>query len=353
MPLNHKRKRFIKYSAAHAIRSYNLDRSANFMVVLLILLFGGLLLSACHRPQPPEKVRISVAGLGLSAPVFVALDRGYFKEEGLEVSLQPTVTGTEALQAVMDGKEDMATCTETPVMRNFMEGRKIYILATIGDSETMDAILARKDKGVSKPGDLEGKVIGVPPLTNMEYFLDTFLLDHNVSRTRTRIIYLKPEELGQALREGKVQAVCIWEPHLTKLREQLGRNSQVFYGLGAYRLTWQLVAMQDFVKKRPETVKKVLGALIKATNFIIEHPDQALHITANHVQVDKSALAAPWKGYNFGVTLRQSLLVSLQDQARWALRRKGSSDMNLPDFLDAFYLEGLKSIDPTLVSVGN
>ena len=353
MPPNSIRKRSIDYRSINAILRYGLNGPRGFAVAIIFLVIGGFLLSSCHRLQPPEKVRIMVAGLGLSAPLYVALDRGYFRDEGLDVSLQQTVTGTEALQAVLDGKGDMATCTETPIMRAVTEGRMIYILATIGDSETMDAILARQDRGISRPEDLEGKVIGVPPLTNMEYFLDTFLLDHNVSREKTRIVYLKTEELGPALIAGKVDAVCIWEPHLTKLQGQLGGEGRAFYGLGTYRLTWQVSSVQDFVKKHPETVKKVLRALIKARNFIIEHPDQALEITANHVHIDKSALAAPWKGYNFKVTLSQSVLVSLQDQARWANRRKGLSDKTIPNFLDVFYLEGLKSVDPTLVTVGD
>ena len=324
------------------------------MHIVLALILCTALVSGCSKPSgPPEKVTISVGSAVLSAPVYVAMDRGYFKEEELAVSLQPTLTGADALQTVVAGKADMATCTETPVMQTVMEGRKIYILATIADSETTDAIVARKDRGISTPHDLQGRTIGVPPIMNIEYFLDTFLLDNKVSKTKTRIDYVKVDELGQALLSGKVDAVCIWEPYLSALLSQLGGNGQAFYGIGSYKLTWHVVAMQDFAKKHPDTVKKVLRALIKARGFIIEHPDAALQITANHLHVDKSSLAVPWKGYNFDISLRQSVLISLQEQARWALQRKGGESAVVPGFLDSFYTEGLKSIDPTLVSVGD
>jgi NitT/TauT family transport system substrate-binding protein len=111
--------------------------------------------------------------------------------------------------------------------------------------------------------------------------------------------------------------------------------------------------MQDFVKKNPGTVKKMLRALIKARDFIIEHPDAAQQITANHLRVDKALLTTPWKGCNFSVTLSQSVLIGLGDQARWVLERRGANRANIPNFFNVFYLEGLKSIDPTLVSVGD
>lgn len=324
------------------------------MRVVLVLTFCGLFLSGCLKPfQQPEKIVISVGTTILSALVYVAEDRGYFKEEGLAVSLQPTPTGTEALKTVVEEKADLATCTETPVMLTIMDGKKIYILSTIADSEIADVIVARRDRGISKPQDLQGKTIGVPPLVNVQYFFDTFLLDNGIPRTKTKVVQIKTDELNETLLRGKVDAVCVWEPLQSELMEKLGANGQVFSGVGSYRSTWQLVAMQDFVKKHPDTVKKVLRALIKAKGFVIEHPETALQITANYLHVDKSTLETSWKGNNYKVTLSQAVLISLQDQARWVVQKESKDKKAIPDFLDSFYLEGLKSIDPTLVSVGD
>ena len=334
------------------------NSSRAWAAIILIPTLFVFFLSGCSKPStdaggPLEKMRITVTTIALSAPVYVAMDRGYFKQEGLDVSIQDSLTGTDALQTVVEGKADMATCAETPVVLNVMEGRKIYIIATIADSETLDAIVGRKDRGIFKPADLGGKVIGVPPVTNIEYFLDTFLLYHGIPKAKTRIVHMKVDELNQALLEGKVDAVCTWEPHLSKLQEKLGTNGQAFYSEGTYRLTWHIVAMQDFVKKNPGAVKKMLRALIRANAFIIEHPDSAQQITANYLRVDRAPVATPWKGYNFSVTLSQSTLISLGDQARWVMQSRGAKRTNIPDYLGVFYLEGLKSIDPTLVSVEN
>ena len=336
--------------ACRGFRKWFLGPPMAAAALFLILPVCALLLG-CARSGQPEKVKIAVASLGLSAPVYVAADQGYFRQEGLDVSLLPTLTGTDALRIAMDGKADIATSAETPVMRTIMEGGKVYLLATIGSAENMNAVIARRDRGISRPEDLAGKTMGVPPVTNMEYFLDTFLLDHGVSREKRRIAQVKVDEMGKALKDGVIDAACIWEPHLTALRGESGPAGVVFYGTGAYRLTWHMAARQDYVQAHPGTIEKVLRALIRARGFIIEHPAFAMRITAARLGVDQGILSPSWKGFNFNITLSQSVLVSLQDQAGWVLRRKGSGAADLPDFLGAFYLKGLESIDPTLVSV--
>ena len=58
-----------------------------FAVVLILLVFGGCNKGSSSRPAASNKVRVGYIGITCEAPIFVAVEKGFFKEEGLEVEL--------------------------------------------------------------------------------------------------------------------------------------------------------------------------------------------------------------------------------------------------------------------------
>jgi sulfonate transport system substrate-binding protein len=304
-----------------------------------------------RRTVALEKLTIAVNQIPVSTPVWVALDRGYFKDEGLDVTLQNFFAGKDALESMLGGKSDIATCAETPIMQAIMAGRKLSIMATIATSEAMTAVVVRKDKGISSPSDLEGKRIGVTPYTTGDYLLATFLLFHGIPKNSTKIVPLRADQMKEALESGRVDAVSTWEPHIAEIKRALGAAAQVYYPTGFYRMTWNLVSQPYFVRNRPEIVRKVLRALVKAEAFLGREPEQAMLIAATRLGMDKADLSAVWKSYYFQVALDQSLLFNLENQARWAIADKLVSDKTLPNFMESIYVEGLKSVRPDTVTV--
>jgi ABC-type nitrate/sulfonate/bicarbonate transport system substrate-binding protein len=304
------------------------------------------------KGAPAEKLTIAVNAIPLSAPVWIALDRGYFKQEGLDVTLESFVSGKEALASALAGKADVATVAETPIMQTVMAGGKIRILATISDSEKITAIVARKDRGILRPQDMEGKIFGVTPGTNSQYLLNTFLLFHGIAANRTKMVPLRPDQMKDAMLSGRVDAVSIWEPLLSDIRNALGPKGEIYYATGFYRMTWNLVARPDFVAQRPKAITKMLRALIRAEHFIIEKPDQALLLVTDRVGLRKEELAPIWKDYYFRVSLDQSLLINLENQAHWAMANKLVPGTKVPNFLETIYADGLKSVRPDAVTVG-
>ena len=79
---------------------------------------------------------------------------------------------------------------------------------------------------------------------------------------------MQPEEMATALGTGRVDAVSTWNPILIQLQQNLGNMGRSFYGDKLYTSIFCVAASQDFVKKYPEAVKKVLRALIKAETFV-------------------------------------------------------------------------------------
>ena len=114
-----------------------------------------------------------------------------------------------------------------------------------------------------------------------------------------------------------------------------------------------MVACIDVVRKRPETVKRLLRALIKAEQYVVEKPAEAQQIVASRLHVEKEMVASRWNDYYFGVMLDQALFVNLESQARWAIQSKLVPVTTVPNFMGTLYVDGLKAVRPEAVTMGN
>ena len=299
--------------------------------------------------EPSEKITIAYSTASNAILMYIAFAKGFLAEEGLEATPQPHAFGKLALNAVLEGKADIATVADTPIVFAVMNGKKITTLAVIQTSNRDIAIVARRDRGIEKPADLTGKNIGVPLGTNADFFLGALLLANSIERRQVTLIDIKPEEMAAALDSGKVDAVSTFNPTLKQLEQGLGKRGIVFYDEAIYTEAFCLAAKQEYVKKNPEAIKKVLRALIKAETFVKEYDEEARRLVAEFIKTDKKVLDEIWPIFTTRVTLNQALLVDFEAQTRWALKNKLTEGTSVPDYLDYIYFDGLQAVKPEAV----
>jgi len=315
---------------------------------------GGYLLLRQEKPKymgSLEKVTIAEAGQPIGALLYVAFKNGYFTNEGLDITLNPYTSGKDSLNSVLEGRADLATTAETPIMYTLLAGKTHHTIATIGTTEENMAVIARKDRGISTFSDFKGKKFGATSRTNGAFFLYTLLISNGISTDDVEIVNLRPEETFNALMEGKVDAVSTWNPHLVKLQKELGDKAISFYGKGIYVFTWNIVARKNFVIEKPEVTLKIVRALVKAEEFIRENPDEAKNIVARYLKIDRASLSELWGAYDFKVVLDQFLLVTFEDQARWAIRSNLTNATEVPNYLDYIYIDALEKVKPEAVTI--
>ncbi|MCJ7687106.1 MAG: ABC transporter substrate-binding protein [Desulfobacteraceae bacterium] len=283
--------------------------------------------------------------------IYVALEKGYFRKQGLKVELKSFSSGKATLDALIKGKVDLATSSETPFMHAVLNGGKIYAIGTMITGEKHLAVVGRKDRGISSPKDLKGKTIGVTMGTNGEYFLDTVLLLTGVSRDQVKTVHVKPKQMFDALMKGEVDAIATWNPQMTKALRELGDQATSIYAEGLYSPSFLIAARQDYAKANPEIIKRVVQSLVNASKFIHENPDQSRMIVAKYLGMDKSLLDELSATYHFKITLDQALLLTLENQAKWAIKNKLTDQTEVPNYLDFIYLDGLAAIKPEGVTI--
>jgi NitT/TauT family transport system substrate-binding protein len=326
------------------------------IIVLLVVLASFVSLSACTRTGqqaggPPEKVTIAYSATTDAVLAEVAQVQGFYKQEGLEAAPHVHPYGKLALQDVLEGKADFATVAETPVMFAIMAGEKVSILATIQTSPKINAIIARKDRGITALSDLKGRRIAVTSGTTSDFFLDALLVVNGISRKEAKVVDLKAEQLTQALVNGDIDAASTFGHYTILAQKRLGERGIVFQDENIYTSTFNVVATREFTGRNPEKVKKLLRALVRAEEFVRNNPVEAQKIVADFSGVDVEIVRGIWADTNFSVTLNQSLLLALEDESQWAIMNSLTSATRVPNYLDFIYLDGLHAVKPDAVRI--
>jgi len=332
---------------------FRISRHVIRLTFTLTALAMAACFSSCTRAEkgPPEKVTFAYTVLPDAALAQIATANDFYRLEGLEVTPQMHQIGKQALQSVLDGKADFATVAETPIMLSIMRGDRIFVLATINISNRNMVIVASKDKGVYLFPDLKGKKIATTFGTIGEFFMDCMLIANGVSRQDLSVVNLPSENLHDALANGDVAAISVWNPILIQSQRTLGDRCVTFYGEDVYTQTYNVVATQEYTRKNPGSVNKLLRSLVKAEEFIRQNPAEAQKIVAGSSQIDRKSIEETWSSNKYRVALDQLLVLVLEDESRWAIRNKVTGAKTVPNYLDSIYFDGLKAVKPDAVRI--
>ncbi len=319
----------------------------------LAVAYGWIQRTPASLPAGPlERVTIATNTPYVgTCPVLAARENGYFSAEGIQAVVQPHSSGKAAMEAVLKGQADLGTVADIPVMFAGLSDDPVTVIATIFKTERDHGVVGRRDRGVLTPASLKGKRIGVTLNTSGHFALDALLNRQKLASTEVSMLNFPPEQLFNALAHGDVDAVATWEPTLGALGTLLGSNGASFYAQDIYESLYNIAGMRRYVLAQPETVKKVLRALIRGAHFCADSPDAARTMFAASVKGDPLALKGAWPSYRFSVVLEQGLVLALEDEARWAIKNKLSTRAVIPNYLDYIYLDGLQSVAPAAVTI--
>ncbi|OGO36854.1 MAG: hypothetical protein A2147_03840 [Chloroflexi bacterium RBG_16_57_8] len=301
--------------------------------------------------EPPEKITLAVMPWPASTPIYVAYENGYFRNEGLDVSLESYTTGHLALDAMLSGNADLATASDASIARAAMEGDEFLIIATIAEVKRPIQIIARKDRGITVPGDLRGKTIGLDTNSAAAYFLHAYMTTSYIGDTEYRTVDLPDGRIVDALLNGQVDAVATWAPYTHILKKGLGDNAISFSDRDLYTLTWNVTATRESVRANPERVAKLLRAILRADRFSRDHPEAAKAICSKHMGADAPLYEGEWPDYGFNTLLDESLILVLEDEARWMVSDGIGGRKELPNFVSYVYTPGLRSVRPEAVTI--
>ena len=318
--------------------------TAGLIGLLGIGLFWLLRPSLSAPPALTEKITLALPTQISAGALFVATERDFFAKHGLSVTTSTFVLGRDALQAVLLGKADLAVLADTPFMFAVMKGEKIATIATIFGSRKAIAVLGRKDRHITRAEDLGGKTIGTMFGTNTQYFLDAMLLAHGVPRSSVTVVDIAPESLEGALRDGRVDAITSFN---SKLASAVGEHATTIYGEDLFVYRFMVVGKQTYIDSHPTEVRQLLAAIEEGNRFIHDQPALAKAAIGKAIGHSPALMARDFEPNDFQITLDQSMLLSLGDQSRWAIRQRLVPDRPVPNYLDYVRQAPLDALKPS------
>ncbi len=274
--------------------------------ILLIILIGGIWYTSSDKTETGiEVTKIKIASLpnvqGL--PVYVAIEKGYFKDLGLDVELVKFEAPNQIIDALLQGQVDLAHpggATGIAGIAEFKNPGKLKIYALAGGDDSVvqnDAIVVKKNSPLKTIQDLKGKKLGIMAGTIQWQTIVREILDKNnlVYDKDVKIIEIALGLQAQALAQGDIDASLIIEPVPTVVKAKgIGQElvpfaaakyiANPFYaGAGVIRT--------DFAKENPKTTKKIMDAIAKAINDIRANPDADRQYLKGYTQLDDTTIA--------------------------------------------------------------
>lgn len=278
------------------------------LLVFLLTLVTLITVTACGGPEKkaaapaqPTRVTLGMLRLTSSAPLFIAMDKGYFKEENLEVKPEWFDAAQPIAVATASSNIDVGATGITASLYNMAaEGQSLAIVADKGREQKghpSSALLVSNEaygKGVHKVEDLKGKRIGITQKgSSFHYMIGRILEAKGINPDEVTLVPLgKLSAVMAALQTGKIDACILNEPNVTKV-ENAGYGKSILPVSDV--LPYQVSALfysPNFIKDK-DTATRFMRAYVKACNYYYDYAlegkdekkkDEIIKIIARYVK---------------------------------------------------------------------
>jgi putative hydroxymethylpyrimidine transport system substrate-binding protein len=300
--------------------------STKRVVILVSLLFVLSISAAACGGNPPASQELTKVSIALDwfpwsnhSGLFIAQERGYFAEQGLEVSIYVPGDPATVLQTVAAGRDDFGISYQPELLIAREKGIKaVSIMAMV--QHPLNSVMALKESGIVEPKDLKGKKVGSPGLPSDEFLIDTMLRHQGLTISDVEMVNVG-FDLVPALISKNVDAIvgAYW------VHESISATNQGFE-LNIMRMEENgvpdfyelvVVASEEKIASEPKVVEGFVRAVTRGYQDAIADPLDAVALLKSvkpetNLEIENPGvklLAPLWSADN-GV-------FGWQEQARW------------------------------------
>ena len=253
--------------------------------------------AAAAQAAAPEKFTFALNwfAVGDHAAYWVALDKGYFAQKGLDVTLENSKGSGDAIAKVDTGRADAGLADTVPVIGADARGARVKIVGMVFDKTPLN-FFSRKDSPITKPKDLEGKTLGAPPGDSQRQAWPAFAKLHKIDVDKVTWVNIEPSAKMAALAEKRVDAVGDYSTGLPFYEKALGGGNAVMMGwadTGFDLYSMSIIASEKTMKERPKALRAFLEAAYMGWRDVMNDPKGALAIYKRRVPEIDLALIEP------------------------------------------------------------
>jgi NitT/TauT family transport system substrate-binding protein len=232
--------------------------------------------------------------VGDHAAYWVALDKGYYKAKGLDVTLENSKGSGDSIAKVDTGRADAGLADAAVVISSKARGTTIKTVGMVFDKTPLN-IFSLKSKPLAKPKDLEGATLGSPPGDAQRQMFPAFAKVTGIDASKVSWVNIEPAAKIAAVAEKRMDGVSDYTTGLPLYEKAAGKGNVEMmpwanFGFDLYSMS--IMASEKTMKERPKVLKAFLEASYMGWRDVMADPKAAMVIFKKRVpEIDVEAIS--------------------------------------------------------------
>lgn len=304
-----------------------------FLAALIAILLAGIVGALLYfKPSPPaapprtQQITFGTFSKAMgNAPFHIAKAQGWFESDpalaGIKINYVEYGDRPTIASAFENGSLDVLFSGEVPSILIRSQGVKTKVVLVSGFAS--QEILVPTASKISKVEDLRGKRIAVQAGTTSHYALFRILSGANLKAADLNIAYMPAAEGKAAFESKMLDAWAAWAPWV-ETQQVAGRGkvlqggSELIYSVGTMR--------EAFIQNDPAVARAIYLIILRAKNWMIEHPAEAQKIIADDLGFDIEVVRAAWPKFHWDAEITDAVARDFQSKAQFLADEKLSRD---------------------------
>ena len=321
---------------------------AGLSLAALLLITAGGLANAQTKPAPIKLTLFGQPSVNNDS-VWMAITKGFYAQEGLDVTYRLFPSGTTAFQAFQGGQGDIIMTGDLPSVQYFFRSK--------GDYRTI-AVVERDSKGyvavagnaIKTPQDLAGKTVATRVGSTGSWFISEYLIKNHVDPATVTVKNLDTQVLPTALCGGDIAAFFIWQPVGSRALEICPDKAHYLTDATGYIQGYLVAGARPAWLATPEgkdAATRWLRATIKGRDLAAKDFNAVAAYAAANLGLSEKATKDQWDTNMRPLALDKIYYSDFCSLGAWG-RSANALDDKI-DFTKLTWSDGLKAIDPKLV----
>ena len=225
--------------------------------------------------------------LGRHAPWYVALGKGYYEEEGLNVKIVPGKGTAQVIQAIESGIADIGFIDVPSLVISRAAGSTIKMVAVNYQKAPYTVFSLDPGANVTKPKDLEGLELGSGAGSFIPKILQAFMRMHGLDPNTLKIVNIAPSARVAALVSRRVESVDFFIMSYPGISRAVKDSKVRAFLLGDHGLELYsngIGAKESYLKKNPEVVRAFVRAALRGWKYALSNPEEAADIQRKYAK---------------------------------------------------------------------
>ena len=237
-------------------------------------------------------------------PIMLAIDKGFFKEQGIETELKNIPSSGDRIAALTAGSVAFSNLGRIAAIVEMARGNQTFsYFANVDDSPGNEGCWARP--GFDSFKALRGKKVAAN--TSAQITMNGLLENAGMTERDVQFVNLPGPEMAAALAKGDVDAACVWEPLLTNVRNGtpggtlLGLDSDTpnFKRFGTMASPDIMIISRKLAVEQPELARKLAIAIFKGVEFTNAHPQETAETVAHYFRKSPEEVLAAMRTFKY------------------------------------------------------